>query len=151
MLSGEDVWNNFLSQKRYTVHIDRYDVWNDLMTILNFAIQMQNQKLILYMLRPLREYDTCLSSLILALATPTCRNLYNKEVCYIENIEDFDEIKLRYSKIDQLMHANMVRKFAGKCKNPFSSNNFGRMSVERRSSSATIAATAILTLWSHSD
>ena len=96
-----------------------------LMTILNFAIQMQNQKLILYMLRPLRDYDTCLSSLILALVTPTCRNLYNKEVCYIENIEDFDEIKLLYSKIDQLMHANIVKKFAGKCKNPFSSNNFG--------------------------
>ena len=96
-----------------------------LMTILNFAIQMQNQKLILYMLRPLSEYDTCVSSLILAIATPVYRHLYNEEICDVEKLEEMNEIKFSHSKTDQLKHAKIVRRFARYCKNPNMPKNFG--------------------------
>ena len=44
-LSGEDIWINLLTQKKYTVHIDRYDIWNDLRPFLNFLVHPFSSKL----------------------------------------------------------------------------------------------------------
>ena len=45
MLSGEDIWNNLLTQKRYTVHTDGCDIWNDLRPFLNFLVHPFSSKL----------------------------------------------------------------------------------------------------------
>ena len=44
-LSGEDIWINLLTQKRYTVHIDGCDIWNDLRQFLNFLVHPFSSKL----------------------------------------------------------------------------------------------------------
>ena len=44
-LSGEDIWINVLTQKRYTVHIDGFDVRNDLRSFLNFLAHPFSSKL----------------------------------------------------------------------------------------------------------
>ena len=44
-LSGDDIWINFLTLKRYTVCIDRCDIWNDLRPFLNFLVQPFSSKL----------------------------------------------------------------------------------------------------------
>ena len=44
-LSGEDIWINFLTQKRYTVHIIRFDIGNDLRPFLNFLVHPFSSKL----------------------------------------------------------------------------------------------------------
>ena len=44
LLSGEDIWIYFLTQKRYTVHIDGYDIWNDLRPFLNFLVHPFSSK-----------------------------------------------------------------------------------------------------------
>ena len=45
LLSGEDIWINLLTQKRYTVHIDGCDIWNDLRPFLNFLVHPFSSKL----------------------------------------------------------------------------------------------------------
>ena len=45
LLSGEDIWINLLTQKRYTVHIDRCDIWIDLRAFLNFLVHLFSSKL----------------------------------------------------------------------------------------------------------
>ena len=63
--------------------------------------------------------------MILALATPVYRHLYNEEICDVEKLEEMNEIKFSHSKTDQLKHAKIVRRFARYCKNPNMPNNFG--------------------------
>ena len=96
-----------------------------LMTILNFAIQMESLNLVLFLLKPLSEYDTCLSTLILALATPDYRHLYDEEIWAVKDVEELNEFNLHYNMNDQLKHAQVVRKIAQKCKNPNTPNSFG--------------------------
>ena len=45
LLSGDNNWINPLPQKRYTVHIDRCDIWIDLRPFLNFLVQPFSTKL----------------------------------------------------------------------------------------------------------
>ena len=39
LLSGEDIWIKVLTQKRYTVHINASDIWNDLRPFLKYLAQ----------------------------------------------------------------------------------------------------------------
>ena len=96
-----------------------------LMTILSFAIQKESLDLVLLLLKPLIEYDTCISTMILALATPHYRLLYDEEMWDIKNVEELNDFNLHYDKIDQLKHAEVVRMIAEECKNPNTPNNFG--------------------------
>ena len=96
-----------------------------LMTILSFAIQKESLDLVLLLLKPLIEYDTCISTMILALATPHYRLLYDEEMWDIKNVEELNDFNLHYDKIDQLKHAEVVRMIAEECKNPNTLNNFG--------------------------
>ena len=45
LLSKEDIWINLLTQKRFTVHIDGCDIWNDLGPFLNFLVHPFSSKL----------------------------------------------------------------------------------------------------------
>ena len=44
-LSGDNIWIKVLPQKRYTVHIDGCDIWNDLRPFLNFLVHPFSSKL----------------------------------------------------------------------------------------------------------
>ena len=44
-LSGDDIWIKVLPQKRYTVHIDECDIWNDLRPFLKYLVQPFSSKL----------------------------------------------------------------------------------------------------------
>ena len=43
-LSGENIWINHLTQKRYTMHIDGCDIWNDLRQFSNFLVHPFSSK-----------------------------------------------------------------------------------------------------------
>ena len=45
LLSREAIWINVLTQKRYAVHIDRCDIWNDLRPFLKYFAQPFSRKL----------------------------------------------------------------------------------------------------------
>ena len=96
-----------------------------LMTVLSFAIQMEKLDLVLFLMKPLSEYDTCLSNLILALATPDYRRLYNKEIWEVKDMEELNKFIIHYDEIDQQKHAEFIRTIADRCKNPNTLNNFG--------------------------
>ena len=96
-----------------------------LMTILSFAIQMEKLDLVLFLMKPLSEYDTCLSNLILALATPDYRRLYDKEIWAIKDMEEVNKFNIHHDEIDQQKHAEFIRTIADRCKNPNTLNNFG--------------------------
>ena len=44
-LSGDDIWIKVLPQKRYIMHIDECDIWNDLRPFLNFLVHPFSSKL----------------------------------------------------------------------------------------------------------
>ena len=44
-LSGDDIWIEVLPQKRYTVHIDGCDIWNDLRPFLKYLVGPFSSKL----------------------------------------------------------------------------------------------------------
>ena len=44
-LSGDDIWIKVLPQKRYTVHIDGCDIWNDLRPFLKYLVGPFSNKL----------------------------------------------------------------------------------------------------------
>ena len=96
-----------------------------LMTILSFAIQMESWDIVLFVLKPLSKYDTCLSNLIFALATPDHRRLYDIEIWDVESEEEFNEFNINHDMINQQKHAEIVKKIAESCKNPNALNNYG--------------------------
>ena len=45
LLSREEIWIKVLTQKRYTVHINAYDIWNDLRPFLKYLVHHLSSKL----------------------------------------------------------------------------------------------------------